>query len=201
MPRPRPQPAALALVIADFVSQLRIPQSRQRIRRKELSLPRRVPLRIPSPSIVPLRGRSARLAQPRRKHPLHVSFRSSQRLPQVNDFPLLPRRTYQRPVPPHILSRNPPRLPIPRPPQPRRSRVPGHPRCLLHRISALLFLLTLPRRIRKLLPRSLPRILRRIRRRTLPRLTPLRPPQSRRHRTHHQHHKPSPTLCPPCPLC
>jgi hypothetical protein len=36
MPRPRPQPIAFALVVAHFVSQLRIAQRRQRIGGNEL---------------------------------------------------------------------------------------------------------------------------------------------------------------------
>jgi hypothetical protein len=210
MPRPRPQPAALALVIAHFISQFRIPQSRQRVRRNKLSFPRRKPFRVSSPPIVPLRRRSAKLVIPRRKHSLHIGLRSRQRLPQIDLFPLLPRRTNQCPLPPHILSRYPSRLPIPRPPQPRRSCVPRHPGSFLHRISTLLFFPTLSRRIRKLFPRRLLLIL------TSLALTSLalrglvlrgllglilRPPQSHRHRTHHHQHKASPTLCPLCPPC
>ena len=41
MPRPRPKSAALALVVTNFISQLRIRPSRQRIRRNKLSLARR----------------------------------------------------------------------------------------------------------------------------------------------------------------
>src|SRR5580692_8049899 len=90
MPRPSPQPAALALVIAHLISQLRIAKGRQAVRRNKLPLPRRKPFRIPSPSIVPLVRHPARLVNPRRKHPLQVSFRGNQRLSQINHFPFLP---------------------------------------------------------------------------------------------------------------
>ena len=183
MLRPRPEPSALALVITYFISQLRIPQSRQRVRRNKLSFSRSKSLRIPSPSIVPLVRHTTRLVKPRRKHPLHVSFRSNQRLAQINHFPLSPSQSNQRPVPAHIFSCNPPRLPVPRPLQPR-----------LYRISTLLLtlitLIILLRRIRKLFPRCLSRILPRIRRW----LALLRPSQSDRHRTRHQQHQAGSTL-------
>src|SRR5580700_1612756 len=163
MSRPPPQSLALALVVAHFISQFRIAQSRQRIRRDKLSFSRRKSLRIPCPPIVPLVRHSARLVDPRRKHSLDVCLRSSQRLPQINLFPLLSSRGNQRPVPAHILARDPPRLPVPRLLQPRRRRIPSHD----DRIWTLLFLLTLSRRIRKLLPRALSRVLRRGLRRLL----------------------------------
>src|SRR5580658_123762 len=143
MSRPPPQSLALALVVAHFISQFRIAQSRQRIRRDKLSFSRRKSLRIPCPPIVPLVRHSARLVDPRRKHSLDVCLRSSQRLPQINLFPLLSSRGNQRPVPAHILARDPPRLPVPRLLQPR------------------------SRRIRKLFPRALSRVLRRGLRRLL----------------------------------
>src|SRR5579863_6342896 len=149
MPRPRPQPVALALVVTHFISQFRIPQSRQSIRRDKLPLPRRKSLRIPSPPIVPLRRCPPHLINSRAKHPLHVSFRSNQRLPQINHLPPLSTRSDQRPVPAHILPCNPSRLPVPRPQQ--------LVLCLVthkfHRIPVLLLLLTNLRRIRKLLRR------------------------------------------------
>src|SRR5580658_11361567 len=184
MPRPSPQPAALALVIAHLISQLRIAKGRQAVRRNKLPLPRRKPFRIPSPSIVPLVRHPARLVNPRRKHPLQVSFRGNQRLSQINHFPLLSSRSDQRPVSAHILPRDPSRLPVARPQQLPLSLVLHK----FHRISILLFFLALIRRIRKLLSLSLPR------------LTTLRPAAPRRHH-HEQQHKRSIgfTPCPPCP--
>src|ERR1700683_5452276 len=167
MPRPRPQSLALALVITNFVSQLRVPQSRHRVRRNKLSFPRSKPLPIPSEPTAPLPRSSARLVNQRPKHPLHISFRSSQRLLQINFFPLFSRQRNQLPIRTHINSRNPPRLPIPRLNQASSShvlrrfggllRLIGHS---LHRIRSLVFLFLLsPRSIRKLLPRR-PRTLR-----------------------------------------
>src|ERR1700691_5282060 len=163
MPRPPPQPLALALVVAHFISQFRIAQCRQRIRRDKLSFPRRKSLRIPCPPVVPLVRHSARLVDRRRKHSLDVRLRSSQRLPQINLFSLFSSRGNQRPVPAHILTGDPPRLPVPRLLEARRSHVPSHD----DRICTLLFLLTLSRRIRKLFPRALSRVLRRGLRRLL----------------------------------
>src|ERR1039458_1437491 len=113
MPRPPPQPLALALVVTHFISQLRIAQRGQRIRRNKLPLPRRKTLRISRPSIVPLVRHAAHLVNPRRKHSLHVSFRSNQRLSQINHLPLLSSRSDPRPVPAHIISRDPSRFPVP----------------------------------------------------------------------------------------
>src|ERR1700683_1300539 len=197
MPRPRPQSLALALVITNFVSQLRVPQSRHRVRRNKLSFPRSKPLPIPSEPTAPLPRSSARLVNQRPKHPLHVSFRSSQRLLQINFFPLLSRQRNQLPIRTHINSRNPPRFPIARLLQPRRSRIfrsfcglLGLVRDRLHRIRALVFLLLFSARsIRKLLPR-LSRTLRRILPRTLPRLIPLRPATAHHGQyANHAHHK------------
>jgi len=157
MARPPPQPLALALVISHFISQLRITQRRQAVRRNELSFPRREPLRIPSPAIVPLVRHPAHLVKPRRKHSLHVSLRSRQCLSQINHLPLLSSRSDERPVPAHILSRDPSRLPVPRPQQLPLSLVPHK----LHRVPALRFLI-LPRRIRKLFRWRLSRLLCRI---------------------------------------
>ncbi len=197
MPRPPPQPLALALVVANFISQLRIAQRRQAIRCNKLPLPRCEPLRISSPSIVPLVRHAARLVNPSGKHSFHVSLWSYQRLSQINYFPLLSSRSDPRPVSAHILSRDPSRLPVPRPQQ-LPLRLVLHK---FHRISTLIFFLTLsrfltlPRRIRKLFPLRLSRVLRRI----LRRLSPLRPPSSHHHQ-HTQHHKQPAafTLCPPC---
>src|SRR5205807_8891756 len=61
MPRPGPEAAAIALIVAWFVFQFRIPERRQAVGRDELSFARCETLRIPSPAVVPLRGRAARL--------------------------------------------------------------------------------------------------------------------------------------------
>ncbi len=196
MLRPRPKPAAFALVIAHFISQLRIAKSRQTIRRNKLAFPRRKPLPIPSPPSLPLVRRPPCLVDRSRKHPLHISFRSKKRLPQINHFPLFSRRSNQRPVPAHILSRDPSRLPVPRPQQLPLSFAPHK----LRRISTLLFLLAGSRRFRKLSPRRLSGTRSRTLHRRLRRLTPLRPSSAYRHQHVHQQ-MPGLTLCPPCPLC
>jgi hypothetical protein len=172
MPRPPPQPLAFALVVANFIPQLRIPKGRQTIRRNKLSFSRSEPLRISRPPIVPLVWHSPRLVNPRRKHPLHVSFRSCQRFSQIDHLPLSSRRSDQLPVPPHVLPRNPSRLPVPRPLQ------------LHHQRSFILGLLvTFSRRIRKLPPRCLSGNLSRTLCKILRRLVTLSPTGPR----HHQH--------------
>src|SRR5580704_4589166 len=113
MPRPQPHTIALALVVANFVSQLRIPQRRQRIRGNELPFARCEALRIPTPAVIPLPRRSARLIDSRREHSLHVCRGSSQRLPQVIFRALAAGQRDQLPVPGNVDSRDPPRLPIP----------------------------------------------------------------------------------------
>ena len=112
MLRPRPHALALALIITDFVSQLRVAQCRQRVRRNKLAFARREALRIPSPSVVPLRRSAAGLVDPSREHALHVSARSRQRLPQINFFALFGRGSDQRVVLPDIYARNPGRFPV-----------------------------------------------------------------------------------------
>src|SRR5580700_3097763 len=194
MPRSSPQPSALALVIAHLISQLRIAQGCQAVRRNELSLPRGKPLRIPCPSIVPLIRHAPRLVDPCGKHPLQVSLRSNQRLSQINYFPLLSTRSDQRPIPAHIFSRDPSRLPIPRPQQLPLSLVLHK----LHRISILLFL-TRIRRIGQLFPRRLSGSLPRTLRRSLPRLRALRPPPPRPHPPNHPPPQTTPPPRPPCP--
>src|ERR1700691_5739952 len=214
MPRPRPQSLALALVITNFISQLRIAQGRQRVRRNKLPFPRRKPLSIPSPSPAPLPRSPARLIQQRSKHSFHVSSRRSQRLLQINFLPLLRRQRYQLPIRTYINSRNPPRLPIPRFNQPSRSRILGRFSRLLRRVrtrlhgirSRLFFFLS--RRSRNVLPcrlsrilirvliRILPRFLRRILSRILSRLPALRKPHSHPYCTNHYQHKPTSALCP-----
>src|ERR1700734_1081713 len=164
MPRPLPQPPALALIVADFISQLRIAQRRQTVRRNKLSLTRRKSLSIPSNATLPLIRRFPRLVDRRRKRPLQISLRSRQRLPQVNLFSLLSRKSNPLPVPSYIFSSDPSRFPIPRLYQSGRSRVFSFVSHRLHRIRIriLIFLLTLIRRIRKFFSRRLPRCLRRI---------------------------------------
>src|SRR5580658_253107 len=156
MPRPPPKPLAFALVIAHFISQLRIAERSQRIRRNKLSLPRRESLRIPCPSVVPLVRDATRLVNSRCKHPLHISFGRGQCLPQIDISPFLRCQRNQLPVLAHINSSNPSRLPIPRLQQPRRSRILRHAHGLLHRIRALIFFWCCLRRIWDFLRRSLP---------------------------------------------
>src|SRR5271155_359517 len=195
MPRPPPQPLAFALVVAHFISQLRIAQRSQRIRRNKLPFPRREPLRIPCPSIVPLVRDAARLVDSRREHSLHISFGRRQSLPQVNLSPLRRRQRNQLPVLAHVNSSNPSRFPIPRFQQPSRSRILCHVHGLLHRIR-ILILLSLSRRIWSFLRRRLTRCtrLRRLRLALfgllLARLVALRPhPAPPRYHQKAQHHE------------
>src|SRR6202042_2651956 len=88
---------------------------RKRIRRNELSFPRRKSLPVSPPSLVPLRGHAARLVNPRPEHPLQISAGSRQRLPQINLLALLGRRRDQRLILGHIDPGNPRRFPVSRP--------------------------------------------------------------------------------------
>jgi len=194
MPRPRPQSIALAPVVPNLISQLRVAQSRQRIRRNKLSFPRRPPFTKSSNPTLPLPRRPACLIKQRPEHALHISLRSSQRLFQIDILPLLRRQCEQLPVLPHINSGDPRRLPIPSLKQPSRSHVLRHAHSLLrpvldllHRIRALIFL-AFSRRVRRLFPRCLSRILRRILSRILWRLAALRPRRSRAHHHQQTHH-------------
>src|SRR5271170_745547 len=162
MPRPPQQTFALASVIADFVSQLRIAQCRQRIRRNKLALPRRPPLPKSANPALPLPWCSRRLINQSAEHPLPVSLRSSERLLQINFFSLLTRERHQLPVLPHINSRDARRLPVPSLNQPRCSRVLRFSGHRLQRIRTVLFLLAFVGRIRQLFPLCLTGCLRRV---------------------------------------
>ena len=114
MPHPELESRALALVITNFISQLRIPQSRQGIGSKKLPLARSKALSVSGPAIIPLIRHAARLIDPRGKHPLHVIFRAGERLSQVILQALIAGQRHQFAVFPHINSGDPTRLPIAR---------------------------------------------------------------------------------------
>ncbi len=155
MPRPRPRSRALALVITNFIPQLRIRQRCDRIGRNKLTLARSEAL--PIPSHPPLPGRHpARLINERPKRPLGVSLRRGQCLVQVIVLALLPAHRHQLAIPPNIDPRHPSRLPIPRFQQATLGYVFGHVYSFLRFILHLLrrirtILLTRVRSVRKLL--------------------------------------------------
>ena len=118
-----PEAAALALVVARLVFQLRISQRRQAVGRNELPFPRGEPLHISIPTVIPLRRHPARLVDARRKHALQIRARRRQCLLQIDLPPLLHAHRNQRPPLFHEHAGEPATLPIPRFEQRRRSRI------------------------------------------------------------------------------
>ncbi len=139
MPRPRPESLAAALVVPRLIAQCRIPQRRQAIRRNELPLPRREPLPISAPPVVPLLRPTARLVDSGREHPLQISSRRRQRLLQINLLALVHRHWHQRPPFLHIHAGQPTALPIARLVQRLRSKFLGSLRRGLGRLHRRIF--------------------------------------------------------------
>src|SRR3981081_938092 len=84
----RPESAAFALVVADFISKLGVAQRRQAVCDDELSLARREAFCISSPAIVPLRRDSTSLVNPGDECPLEIRARRRQCLLEIHPLPL-----------------------------------------------------------------------------------------------------------------
>ncbi len=111
-PRPRPKPAAPALIVTGFVLQLRISERCQTVGRNELPFAGRKSFRIATPTVIQLLRRASHLINSGGKRPLEIRARCRKRLLQINLPSLFRAQRLQVSTAPDVGPCKPPALPI-----------------------------------------------------------------------------------------